>query len=190
MSMKKSIETISNRTCDLPTCSAVPQPTAPLRFTLAWLWSSKYFNSCFRPKVSKYYRTVLALSLVIFTFLLFPVYNYKTGCSHNKHCNSFCFMCVWKGGNHLIFLALNPSKLYFLNWNYIKQCLLVCGIFKLAELQSVELHDDSKLWNGKDIRKRWWTVRSVVLKPAYREIFKELSLLSQLHRASWCSGVF
>ena len=29
MSMKKSSHTIRNRTCDLPACSAVPQPTAP-----------------------------------------------------------------------------------------------------------------------------------------------------------------
>ena len=29
--MKKSIDTIGDRTRDLPTCSAVPQPTAPLR---------------------------------------------------------------------------------------------------------------------------------------------------------------
>jgi hypothetical protein len=29
MSMKNSIDTIENRTRDLPTCSAVPQPTAP-----------------------------------------------------------------------------------------------------------------------------------------------------------------
>ena len=28
MSMKTSNDTIGNRTCDLPTCSAVPQPTA------------------------------------------------------------------------------------------------------------------------------------------------------------------
>ena len=31
MVMKKSIETIGNRTRDLPACSAVPQPTAPPR---------------------------------------------------------------------------------------------------------------------------------------------------------------
>jgi len=31
MSMKKSNDTIGNRTRDLPTCSAVPQPTAPPR---------------------------------------------------------------------------------------------------------------------------------------------------------------
>ena len=31
MSMKNSIDTIGNRTRDLPTCSAVPQPTALLR---------------------------------------------------------------------------------------------------------------------------------------------------------------
>jgi hypothetical protein len=31
MSMKNSIETIGNRTRDLPACSAVPQSTAPLR---------------------------------------------------------------------------------------------------------------------------------------------------------------
>ena len=27
--MKNSNDTIGNRTCDLPTCSALPQPTAP-----------------------------------------------------------------------------------------------------------------------------------------------------------------
>jgi hypothetical protein len=31
MSMKKSNDTIGNQTRDLPACSAVPQPTAPLR---------------------------------------------------------------------------------------------------------------------------------------------------------------
>jgi len=31
MSMKNSNDTIGNRTRDLPTCSAVPQPTAPPR---------------------------------------------------------------------------------------------------------------------------------------------------------------
>jgi len=31
MSMKKSNDTIGNQTCDIPTCSAVPQPTAPPR---------------------------------------------------------------------------------------------------------------------------------------------------------------
>jgi len=31
MSMKKSNDTIGNRNRDLPTCSAVPQPTAPPR---------------------------------------------------------------------------------------------------------------------------------------------------------------
>ena len=30
--MKNSNDTIGNRTPDLPTCSAVPQPTAPPRF--------------------------------------------------------------------------------------------------------------------------------------------------------------
>jgi hypothetical protein len=31
MSMKNSNETIGNRSCDLPVCIAVPQPTAPPR---------------------------------------------------------------------------------------------------------------------------------------------------------------
>ena len=31
MSIKNSSDTIRNRTCDLPTCSVVPQPTAPPR---------------------------------------------------------------------------------------------------------------------------------------------------------------
>ena len=31
MSVKNSSDTIGNRTCDIPACSAVPQPTAPPR---------------------------------------------------------------------------------------------------------------------------------------------------------------
>jgi hypothetical protein len=31
MSMKNSSDTVGNRTCNLPACSAVPQPTAPPR---------------------------------------------------------------------------------------------------------------------------------------------------------------
>jgi hypothetical protein len=31
MSMKKCNDTIGNQTCDLPACSAVPQPTTPPR---------------------------------------------------------------------------------------------------------------------------------------------------------------
>jgi len=34
MSMKNSNDTIGNRTRDLPTCSAMPQPTAPTRTPL------------------------------------------------------------------------------------------------------------------------------------------------------------
>ena len=38
MSMKNSNDTIGNRTRDLPTCSTVPQPSAPLRTPLpAWV---------------------------------------------------------------------------------------------------------------------------------------------------------
>ena len=35
MSMKNSSDTTGNRTRDLPTCSAVPQPTAPPRTALS-----------------------------------------------------------------------------------------------------------------------------------------------------------
>jgi hypothetical protein len=38
MSMKKSNDTIWNRTRDLPACSAVPQPTAPLRAPMKYLY--------------------------------------------------------------------------------------------------------------------------------------------------------
>ena len=31
MSTKNTSDTIGNKTCDLPACSAVPQPIAPLR---------------------------------------------------------------------------------------------------------------------------------------------------------------
>ena len=34
--MKNSNDTIGNRTRDLPTCSEVPQPTAPPRTQLSW----------------------------------------------------------------------------------------------------------------------------------------------------------
>ena len=51
MSMKNSIDTIGNRTSDLPTCSAVPQPTAPPRapklsnvHILNHCWSAAYFE--------------------------------------------------------------------------------------------------------------------------------------------------
>jgi len=35
--MKNSIDTMGNRTRDLPACSAVPQPTAPLRAPIHWI---------------------------------------------------------------------------------------------------------------------------------------------------------
>jgi hypothetical protein len=41
MSMKKSNETIRNKTRDLPACSAVPQPTAPPRTPVNILDKSK-----------------------------------------------------------------------------------------------------------------------------------------------------
>ena len=37
MSMKTSNDTIGNRTRDLPTCGAVPQPTAPPHAPLFWV---------------------------------------------------------------------------------------------------------------------------------------------------------
>ena len=39
MSMKNSDDTIGNRSHDLPTCSAVPQPTAPPRTYLELCWN-------------------------------------------------------------------------------------------------------------------------------------------------------
>jgi hypothetical protein len=45
MSMKNSIETIGNRTRDLPVCSTVPQPTASPR--VLW-WSNKVFSETSR----------------------------------------------------------------------------------------------------------------------------------------------
>jgi len=37
MSMENSSDTIGNRTRDLPTCSAVPQPTAPPRAPVVYV---------------------------------------------------------------------------------------------------------------------------------------------------------
>ena len=42
MSMKNSNDTIGNQTCDLPACSAVPQPTAPPRVPKCIYMKLKY----------------------------------------------------------------------------------------------------------------------------------------------------
>jgi hypothetical protein len=47
-SIKNSTDTIENRTSDLPACSAVPQPTAPLRR----LFSEQVPNSALRMVVA------------------------------------------------------------------------------------------------------------------------------------------
>jgi hypothetical protein len=52
MSMKKSSDTIGNRTRDLPVCSAVPQPTATLRVVIKML-----------PKILKYSLTTFLLNI-------------------------------------------------------------------------------------------------------------------------------
>jgi hypothetical protein len=44
MSVKKSNDTIGNRTRDLPACSAVPQPTAPPRCSLRLLNISEFID--------------------------------------------------------------------------------------------------------------------------------------------------
>jgi len=57
MSMKNSIDTVGNRTRDLPTCSAVPQPTAPLRAPDIYAKNTKYirYTTCI---ISPLYVTV------------------------------------------------------------------------------------------------------------------------------------
>ena len=47
MSMKNSNDTIGNRTCDLPACSAVPQPTAPLCAPMMIVLVKKHLHSKF-----------------------------------------------------------------------------------------------------------------------------------------------
>jgi len=47
MLMKNSSDTIENRTRDLPTCSAVPQPTALQRAPSLLLVSFRYSSTCF-----------------------------------------------------------------------------------------------------------------------------------------------
>jgi hypothetical protein len=49
MSMKKSNDTIGNRTRDLPACSVVPQPTAPPRAPnlQLYLWKQNEKFKCF-----------------------------------------------------------------------------------------------------------------------------------------------
>jgi hypothetical protein len=50
MSMKNFIETIGNRTCDLPACSAVPQPTTPPH-ALFITCNYRYFKSRVRDRI-------------------------------------------------------------------------------------------------------------------------------------------
>jgi len=45
MWMKNSSDTIGNRTCDLPICNAVPQPTAPPRASFNWGYIRSYYSS-------------------------------------------------------------------------------------------------------------------------------------------------
>jgi len=59
MSIKNSNDTIGNRTRDLPTCDAVPQPTAPprapvsraLEFNLIRSYKSNQEGKCFFEKI-------------------------------------------------------------------------------------------------------------------------------------------
>ena len=50
MSMKNFIDTIGNRTHDLPACSAVPQPTAPSRAPFI-ICNYRYFKSRVRYRI-------------------------------------------------------------------------------------------------------------------------------------------
>ena len=66
MSMKNSDGTIGNRTRDLPACSAVPQPTAPLRASLRPNKSINYYHiiRLLDSRLIKILRTKLANSLL------------------------------------------------------------------------------------------------------------------------------
>jgi hypothetical protein len=56
MPMKKSNDSIGNRTRDLPACSAVPQPTAPTGVTVVETCLLNYTASSFSGAVSSYDR--------------------------------------------------------------------------------------------------------------------------------------
>jgi hypothetical protein len=56
MTMKISIDTIGNRTCDLPACSAVPQPTAPPRAPFTCVYVMVYSEIKRNVKVPSYVR--------------------------------------------------------------------------------------------------------------------------------------
>ena len=66
MSMKNSNIIIGNRTCDLPTCSAVSQPTAPPR---APSWVEFFLNSV-------NYDYVSSVWLCIFSMIMYLQYDY------------------------------------------------------------------------------------------------------------------
>ena len=74
MSMKNSSDTIGNRTRDLPTCSAVPQPTAPPR-------APKFFNIAGH-KVKAWHCPVCATDYLqtkkqhFISIVLYIIYNY------------------------------------------------------------------------------------------------------------------
>ena len=79
--MKNSNDTIGNRTRDLPTCNAVPQPTAPLRSSLPYQVGNtvhllkiflnflKYHHSAtFRYRMATSHRTLLRLMKIRVTY--------------------------------------------------------------------------------------------------------------------------
>jgi hypothetical protein len=59
VSVKNSIDTFGNRTCDLPVCSAVPQPTVLTRFA----YSRPYKRTCFEIYVLSVLLLLLLLSV-------------------------------------------------------------------------------------------------------------------------------
>jgi len=58
--MKNSNDTIGNRTCDLPVCSAVLQPIAPPRASILTCIAAKFSNYLLpdRPQCNDYYSTL------------------------------------------------------------------------------------------------------------------------------------
>jgi hypothetical protein len=76
MSMKKFNYTIGNRTLDLPACSAVPQPTAPLRAPIYYtVWAVIVLSPqdvCLKAPSGMFRKRLIFSNVDVFCQTLFP----------------------------------------------------------------------------------------------------------------------
>jgi len=68
--MKKSNETIGNRTRDLPACSAVPQPTAPPRAPISKDKNIYFYMTAYNLVRESEFNLLLATCLIAYVYEL------------------------------------------------------------------------------------------------------------------------